>query len=97
MRGYQGVLKNFITSGGEVLTLGSFYLYRTALANFNTNFFETVKSFSEITTCVNMLESLSEYMNLEEEEDRKKESLETIEVIEFKDFSFKYPIQKILF
>lgn len=91
MRGYQGVLKNFITPGGEVLTLGSFYLYSTTLANFNTNFFETVKSFSEITTCANMLESLYEYMNLEEEEDRKKESLETIEVIEFKDLSFKYP------
>ena len=79
--------------GGEKLGLGSFYLYSSALAMFNTNFYEMVKSLSFMNTSAAMIKPLYDYMNLEEEEasDSDKESLKAIDKIEFKNVSFKYP------
>lgn len=79
--------------GGEKLPLGSFYLYSSALAMFNTNFFDMVKSMSFMNTSAAMIKPLYDYMNLEEEEvsDKDKESLTKIDKIEFKNVSFKYP------
>ena len=79
--------------GGEKLGLGSFYLYSSALAMFNTNFFDMIKSLSFMNSSAAMIKPLYDYMNLEEEEasDSDKESLTTIDKIEFKNVSFKYP------
>lgn len=79
--------------GGQKLGLGSFYLYSSALAMFNTNFYEMVKSLSFMNTSAAMIKPLYDYMNLEEEEasDSDKESLKAIDKIEFKNVSFKYP------
>lgn len=79
--------------GGEKLGLGSFYLYSSALAMFNTNFFDMIKSLSFMNSSAAMIKPLYDYMNLEEEEasDSDKESLKAIDKIEFKNVSFKYP------
>ena len=79
--------------GGQKLGLGSFYLYSSALAMFNTNFYEMVKSLSFMNSSAAMIKPLYDYMNLEEEEasDSDKESLKAIDKIEFKNVSFKYP------
>lgn len=79
--------------GGQKLGLGSFYLYSSALAMFNTNFFDMIKSLSFMNSSAAMIKPLYDYMNLEEEEasDSDKESLTTIDKIEFKNVSFKYP------
>lgn len=79
--------------GGQKLGLGSFYLYSSALAMFNTNFYEMIKSLSFMNTSAAMIKPLYDYMNLEEEEasDSDKESLKAIDKIEFKNVSFKYP------
>lgn len=79
--------------GGEKLGLGSFYLYSSALAMFNTNFYEMIKSMSFMNSSAAMIKPLYDYMNLEEEEasDSYKESLKAIDKIEFKNVSFKYP------
>lgn len=79
--------------GGEKLGLGSFYLYSSALAMFNTNFFDMIKSISFMNSSAAMIKPLYDYMNLEEEEasDSDKESLKAIDKIEFKNVSFKYP------
>ena len=54
--------------GGEKLGLGSFYLYSSALAMFNTNFYEMIKSMSFMNSSAAMIKPLYDYMNLEEEE-----------------------------
>lgn len=79
--------------GGEKLGLGSFYLYSSAMAMFNTNFFDMIKSLSFMNSSAAMIKPLYDYMNLEEEEasDSDKESLKAIDKIEFKNVSFKYP------
>jgi len=79
--------------GEEKLGLGSFYLYSSALAMFNTNFFDMIKSLSFMNSSAAMIKPLYDYMNLEEEEasDSDKESLKAIDKIEFKNVSFKYP------
>lgn len=79
--------------GGQKLGLGSFYLYSSALAMFNTNFFDMIKSLSFMNSSAAMIKPLYDYMNLEEEEasDSDKESLKAIDKIEFKNVSFKYP------
>lgn len=79
--------------GGEKLGLGSFYLYSSTLAMFNTNFFDMIKSLSFMNSSAAMIKPLYDYMNLEEEEasDNNKESLKAIDKIEFKNVSFKYP------
>ena len=79
--------------GGQKLGLGSFYLYSSALAMFNNNFFDMIKSLSFMNSSAAMIKPLYDYMNLEEEEasDSDKESLKAIDKIEFKNVSFKYP------